>query len=70
MISSCATNNQGTNETAMSRYCKEAYDNLYNTYDNNSIGSSSSEQALALLFISSENIAKQDELKRLDEECK
>ena len=63
---SCAYNK---GENAMSIDCKEAYDNLYKSYDNNSFGSSGTENAVSLLFMASDNYAQKEEYNRLEREC-
>ena len=68
MLASC-TSSQSNDEKIMSSYCKEAYENLYSTYNTNQKGTSGEYVALGLVLTAGENYAKKDEFERLEKEC-
>lgn len=68
MLIACASN-QESEDDIMSNYCKDAYENLYKTYNQDNLGPSNTHNAMDLLFLAADNYAKKEEFERLEKEC-
>lgn len=62
--------NKTKEEKIMSIQCKEAYENLYDTYNSGHNTASSEEASLVLGLTVANNFSKNNEYERLEKECK